>query len=152
MPNRTGTEDLRTITVSERYDVPAHELWAHVVRYAALEATMSGRFVRVRCPEGEEQVGHDVSLTFRLFGRIPIGRWRFKVTMRDDARRRLVSEEQGTGVRSWMHEIMIDEEPDGGARLTDTITIDAGRLTPLVCAFAKRDYMRRHRLRRRLLA
>jgi len=143
---------LRTITVSARYDVPASELWAHVVRYAALEALMSGPFVRVRCPEGEEQVGHDVHLTFRLFGLIPIGRWRFKVTLRDDPRRHLQAEEQGTGVRYWRHEIAIADATDGGSTLTDTITIDAGRVTPLIAAFARRDYTRRHRVRKKLLA
>jgi hypothetical protein len=142
---------LRTITVSARYDVSASELWAHVVRYAALEGLMSGPLVRVRCPEGEEQAGHDVRLTFRLFGLMPIGSWRFQVTLRDDAGRRLQSQEQGTGVRSWRHEIAVDDAPDGGSSLTDTITIDAGPLTSLICAFARRDYTRRHRVRKRML-
>lgn len=141
---------MRTITVSERYDVTADRLWAHVVSYASLEALMSGPLVRVRCPEGEEQVGHDVALTFRLLGAVPIGNWRFKVVERDDARRRLKSEEQGTGVRSWSHEIDITSD-GAGSRLTDTITIDAGGLTSLVCAFARRDYTRRHAQRKRML-
>ena len=140
-----------TVAVSETYDVPAAALWSHVVRYDALEAMMSGPLVRVRCPEGEEQVGHDVALVFRLFGVVPIGRWCFKVVVRDNKRRRLMSEEQGSGVRSWTHEIVIDDVGADHSRLTDTITIDAGSMTQLVAAFARRDYTRRHRLRKRLL-
>ena len=136
--------------MSAHYDIPPERLWAEVVRYAALEALMSGPLVRVRCPEGEEQAGDDVALTFRLLGLVPIGSWRFKVIERDDARRRLKSEEQGTGVRAWTHEIEITADGTG-ARLTDTITIDAGRLTPIVCAFARRDYTRRHVQRKRML-
>jgi ligand-binding SRPBCC domain-containing protein len=142
---------LRTITVSARYAVTAPVLWAHVVRYDSLQNMMSGVLVRVRCPEGEERPGHDVTLVFRLFDFIPVGRWRFKVLARDDEERRLLSEEGGTGVRYWRHEIKIEDEGEG-ARLTDTITIDAGVMTSLVTAFARRDYRRRHRLRARMLA
>jgi ligand-binding SRPBCC domain-containing protein len=141
---------MKTIVVCEIYDAPAAALWAYVVRYDTLQAMMSGPFVRVQCPQGEEQVGHDVALTFRLFGFIPVGRWRFKVLARDDTERRLLSEESGTGVRFWRHEIKIAAE-GAGARLTDTITIDAGVLTPLIVAFARRDYERRHRLRKAAL-
>ena len=142
---------MTTVTVTETYNLPAATLWEHVVRYDALQAMMSGALVSVRCPDGEEQVGHDVALVFRLFGLVPIGGWRFKVMARDDDRRRLKSEESGTGVRAWSHEIVIDAEGDDRSRLTDTITIDAGRMTNFVAAFARRDYKRRHRLRKRLL-
>ena len=142
---------MKTITVSESYAVPAQTLWAHVVRYDSLQAMMSGPFVSVQCPPGEEQVGHDVALTFRLFGAVPVGGWRFKVLARDDTQRRLLSEEEGTGVRYWRHEINIESEGNG-SRLTDTIAIDAGVLTPLIVAFAHRDYTRRHRLRKRMLS
>ncbi len=112
---------------------------------------MSGPLVRVACPAGEEQVGDDVVLVFRLFGVVPVGRWRLKVVARDDARRRLASEESGTFVRTWRHEVVIEALDDGRSRLTDTIEIDAGVLTPLVARFARREYARRHRLRKRMV-
>ncbi|MBI1213793.1 MAG: hypothetical protein GC190_20220 [Alphaproteobacteria bacterium] len=142
---------MRAITVTDTYPVTPKELWAQVVRYDSLQAMMSGPLVRVRCPVGEERAGHDVALTFRLFGVVPIGRWRFKVIARDDERLRLVSDENGTGVRLWRHQIDVVAE-GSGSRLTDSIAIDAGALTPLVVAFARRDYARRHRLRKGLLA
>jgi ligand-binding SRPBCC domain-containing protein len=141
---------LRRIIVSAHYAVPALTVWSHVVRYDSLQAVMSGPLVAVRCPEGEEQVGHDVALTFRLFGVVPIGGWRLKVLARDDNERRLLSQEEGTAVRYWRHEIKVESEGEG-SRLTDTITVDAGPLTPLIAAFARRDYTRRHRLRKRML-
>lgn len=112
---------------------------------------MSGPLIKVACPTGEEQVGHDVVLTFRLFGFIPAGRWRLKITERDDIRRRLKSEERGPLVRRWSHEIAVDAQGANAARLTDTIEIDAGALTPLIARFARAEYARRHRLRKALL-
>lgn len=121
------------------------------MRYDVLERMMSGPLIKVACPTGEEQVGHDVVLTFRLFGFIPAGRWRLKITERDDIRRRLKSEERGPLVRRWSHEIAVDAQGANAARLTDTIEIDAGALTPLIARFARAEYARRHRLRKALL-
>ena len=140
-----------TLQIEGAYDVDVPTLWRHVVRYDALARAMSGALVRVACPAGEEQVGDDVVLVFRLFGVVPVGRWRLKVVTRDDARRRLLSEESGTFVRAWRHEVVVDALDDGRSRLTDTIEIDAGVLTPLVARFARREYARRHRVRKRLV-
>ena len=139
---------MTTIKIEGLYDVPADELWRYVVRYEALEAAMNGGLVRVKCPAGEEQVGHDVALVFKLFGIVPVGRWRFRVVTRDDAARRLCSEESGTGVRRWAHMIEIDDVGDRRSRLSDTIEIEAGRMTPIVVRFARTEYARRHRSRR----
>lgn len=151
-PKRYGFAVTTTIRVDAIYNLPAEALWRNVVRYDALEAVMSGALVRVTCPEGEEQVGDDVALTFRLLGVAPVGRWRFKVVARDDMRFRLRSEESGTGVRRWAHESAIERIDDSTCRLIDTIEIDAGALTPVVAWFARREYARRHRLRKRLVA
>ena len=126
---------MTTIRIEGFYDVPADVLWRHVVRYDALEAAMSGRLVRVKCPPGE----------------VPVGRWRFKVVARDDIGRRLRSTESGTGVRRWTHEIGIEEAGNDGSRLSDTIEIDAGVLTPIIVRFARSEYERRHRLRRQMI-
>ena len=142
---------MTTIRIEGFYDVPADVLWRHVVRYDALEAAMSGRLVRVKCPPGEERVGDDVTLVFKLFGAVPVGRWRFKVVARDDIGRRLRSTESGTGVRRWTHEIGIEEAGNDGSRLSDTIEIDAGVLTPIIVRFARSEYERRHRLRRQMI-
>ena len=139
------------ITIAEDYALPAAALWASAVRYDVLERMMSGPLIKVACPAGEEQVGHDVTLAFKLFGLIPVGRWRLKITERDDARRRLKSEESGPLVRRWSHEIAVDAQGANAARLTDTIEIDAGALTPLIARFARAEYTRRHRLRKTML-
>ncbi len=135
------------VVVAADYPVPAHVLWQSAVSYAALQRMMSGPLTRVTCPPGEEHEGHDLTLVFRLFGRVPVGRWQVKIVRRDDARHRLASEERGLFVRSWRHEIAIDALDAASARLTDTIDIDAGALTPLIVRFAQADYARRHRLR-----
>ena len=107
----------------------------------------TGPLIRVACPAGDEQAGHDLTLVFRLFGLVPVGGWRLKITRRDDVGLRLASEESGPFVRSWRHEIAVEALSPGSARLTDTIDIDAGILTPLIVRFAQADYARRHRLR-----
>jgi len=135
------------VVVAADYPVPAARLWQSAVSYAALERMMSGPLIRVVCPSGEEREGHELTLVFRLFGRVPVGRWQLKILRRDDALRRLASEERGLFVRSWRHEIAIDTLDTNNARLTDTIDIDAGVLTTLIAGFARRDYARRHRLR-----
>jgi hypothetical protein len=124
------------VRIEELYDVPAETLWRHVVRYDTLETMMSGRLVRVKCPRGEEQAGHEIVLVFRLLGLVSVGSWKLKVLARDDARRRLASEESGTFVRRWAHEIAVDEVGERGSRLRDTIEIDAGVLTPLIASKA----------------
>ena len=141
-----------TVTVKGEYDVDAQTLWRHVVRYDTLQALMNAGAVRVALPEGEEREGDDVQLTFRLWGRLPVGRWRIRVVERDDARLRLRSEESGAGVRRWAHTIQIAPVAPARARQTDTIEIEAGILTPLIAAFARREYAARHRARARLLA
>lgn len=139
------------VVVAADYPVPADTLWQNAVSYAALERMMSGPLIRVACPPGEEREGHELTLVFRMFGLVPVGRWRLKIVRRDDTLRRLASEERGLFVRSWRHEIAIDALDATSARLTDTIDIDAGALTPLIASFAKRDYARRHRLRLALI-
>lgn len=146
-----ATHMTKVVQIDATYDSAIETLWRHVVRYDALEAMMSGALVRVACPAGEECVGDDVALTFRLFGVVPVGRWRFKVVARDDAAFRLRSEESGTGVRRWAHEIALTRVDDHACRFTDTIEIEAGALTPLIAWFARREYARRHRLRKILV-
>lgn len=149
MPSPANVPEVlvRRVVVAADYPVAADALWRGAVSYAALERMMSGPLVRVACPPGEEHEGHDLTLVFRLFGQVPVGRWRLKIVRRDDTLHRLVSEERGFFVRSWRHEIAIDALDPATARLTDTIDIDAGVLTPLIAGFARRDYARRHRLR-----
>ena len=102
-------------------------------------------------PAGGGANSDDVALVFKLFDAIPVGRWRFKVVARDDVGRRLRSEESGTGVRRWAHEIGIEETGNNRSRLSDTIEIDAGLLTPIIVRFARSEYERRHRLRRQMI-
>jgi hypothetical protein len=112
---------------------------------------MNAGAVRVVLPSGEEQVGDDLSLTFRLWGIVPLGWWRIRVVARDDASMRLKSEESGVLVRRWAHEIVIEALSPSTSRLTDTIEIDAGVLTPLVVRFARAEYAARHVARKRLV-
>jgi hypothetical protein len=54
-------------------------------------------------------------------------------------------------VPHWRHEIVVDVIDGATSRLSDTIQIGAGVITSLVAWFARREYARRHRMRKRLI-
>jgi len=143
---------MAVVSVESTYNVDADALWRHVVRYDTLQTLMNTGAVKVRLPENEERAGDDIALTFRLWDCFPIGRWRIRVLERDDARRRLRSEESGIFVRRWAHVIEISERGPSRARQIDTIEIDAGWLTPLIARFARKEYAARARARAHLLS
>ena len=139
------------IKVEGDYEVDAQTLWRNVVRYESLERLMNAGIVRVVLPAGEEQAGQNIALTFRLFGRVPIGSWNIRIVERDDVNLRLRSEESGRGVRRWAHEIRIVDTGPNRCRHTDTVEIDAGLMTPVTAAFARRMYAVRHRERKKMV-
>lgn len=143
---------MATIKVEGLYEVDAEALWRHVVRYDTLQQLMNASGPRVELPAGEEQTGDDIAVVFKLWGWLPVGRWHIRVTERNDVLHRLRSEESGGSVRRWAHEVTITALSETRSRHTDTIEIDAGILTPLVAAFARRNYTMRHRERKRMLA
>lgn len=54
----------------------------------------------------------------------------------DDERREALTNERGGPIKAWRHRLVVEPLPGGRSRYTDEIAIDAGRLTPVVGAFA----------------
>lgn len=88
-------------------------------------------------------------LRLYLFGFLPLGRHTVKVVRLDATRHELETEESGTLLKTWNHRITLR----GGAGRTvyrDELSLDAGRLTPVVGLFAHAFYRYRQARWRKL--
>jgi hypothetical protein len=68
----------------------------------------------------------------------------------DEVARRIATTEHGGSVKTWRHLLAVDPAGPGRSRYTDSIEIDAGRLTPAIGAYAKLFYRYRQMRWRRL--
>lgn len=81
------------------------------------------------------------------FGLVPVHRHTIEVVDVDEGERRITTHEHGGILRRWDHVLHVAPDPAGPARsrYSDTVTIDAGRLTPLVARLAVGIYRYRQR-------
>ena len=82
---------------------------------------------------------------------IPAYRHTIEVLDVDDTTRTIRTHEYGGMLRSWNHTLHVEPVTDGSCRYSDTVEIDAGRLTSVVVAVARGIYAYRHRRWRRLV-
>lgn len=148
----TGTADRSTVDLSTDLDAPAEVVWAAVRTPQAFRAVTRGlldwrplRGRTERWREGDEATGW-----LLLGGVVPFSRHRIRIEALDDERRILRSDESGGLLRSWRHDITVEPLADGRSRYRDVVRIDAGPLTPVVTAIARRFYRERQRRWRHL--
>ncbi|MBI5668265.1 MAG: hypothetical protein HZC41_09685 [Chloroflexi bacterium] len=98
--------------------------------------------------------GDTVEARLWLFNRIPLWTHTLRIVRIDEAAWEIESRERGGVVTQWNHLIRVEHLPDGRARYTDQLDIDAGVLTIGVVLFAHLFYryrqMRWHKLVRQL--
>ncbi|CRZ19111.1 hypothetical protein [Mycolicibacterium neworleansense] len=82
---------------------------------------------------------------------IPAYRHTIEVLDVDGATRTIRTHEYGGVLRSWDHTLHVEPVTDRSCRYSDTVEIDAGRLTSVVVALARGIYAYRHRRWRRLV-
>lgn len=82
----------------------------------------------------------------RLYGLLPIGWQEISIEFLPDQGRMQRMRENGRGwlIPTWDHTIVV-EPVEGGTRYVDLVKIEAGVLTPLVVAFARRFFAHRQR-------
>ena len=80
------------------------------------------------------------------FHLVPAYRHTIEIVDVDEETRTLRTHEHGGVLRRWDHTLHVEPVSDGVCRYRDTVTIDAGRLTPVVAVMAVGIY--RHRQRR----
>lgn len=82
---------------------------------------------------------------------IPAYRHTIEVRDVDDTTRTIRTHEYGGVLRSWDHTLHVEPVTDQSCRYSDTVEIDAGRLTSVVAALARGIYAYRHRRWRKLV-
>ena len=76
---------------------------------------------------------------------IPVHRHTIEIVEVDERTRSIVSNEHGGVVDRWDHTLHVDPIDDARCRYSDIVVIDAGILTPVVCAIAIGFYHYRQR-------
>ena len=82
---------------------------------------------------------------------IPAYRHTIEVLEVDGVTRTVRTHEYGGVLRSWDHTLHVEPLAEGTCRYSDTVEIDAGRLTGLVVLLARGIYAYRHRRWRKLV-
>jgi hypothetical protein len=145
----------RTINVSTELPTDADRVWAamkqpatflYVIRGLIGMPALAGRSEPVRAGEA----GSGWLFAFHL---VPAYRHTIEVVEVDEESRTVRTHEHGGVVRRWDH--VLHAEPVSGpepcCRYSDTVTIDAGRLTAVVAAMAFGIYRYRQRRWHRLV-
>jgi hypothetical protein len=141
---------MKKVIVVNEYEASAEQLWMLATDYDALGEVMQGIASFEGLPSGRTKTGQKLDVMVSLFGKLPSQPYKMEVLECDDARMILRSSEQGAGVKSWQHTLTVNAVGTG-SRLTDSIEIDAGLMTPIFALWAKYLYGARHKPRLKLL-
>lgn len=133
-------------------DAPAEVIWAAAQTPQAFRYVTRGLldWRPLRGQTDPWRQGDEATGWLLLFGVVPFSKHRIRVAEIDPATRTLRSEESGGAIRSWCHDIVVEEIDADRCRYTDEIRLDAGPLTLAVTAFAWVFYGERQRRWRRL--
>ncbi len=140
----------KTIQIIHDYAVAPQKLWDLITDYDALEEVMKGIVSYTGTPSGQLQAGQKMDIEVSLFGKLPKQPYYMEVVSCDHDQMIAQSFERGAGVKSWRHNMRVTPT-ETGSRLTDTIEIDAGFMTPIFVLWARFLYKARHKPRLRLL-
>ena len=82
---------------------------------------------------------------------LPVHRHTIEVRDVEEQSRSIRTEEHGGVLRRWDHTLHVEPMGEARCRYSDTVIIDAGILTPVVCVVATGLYRYRHRRWQRLV-
>lgn len=143
----------RTVHVETELPTDADRVWSalqhpasflYVTRGLFGVPALAGRTDPLRAGE----VGAGWLLAFHL---LPVHRHTIEVVDVDHSTRTIRTHEHGGVLRRWDHDLHAEPVDASRCRYRDTVTIDAGRLTPLVTVLAAGIYRYRHRRWHRLV-
>lgn len=141
----------RTIHLTHDYDATPDAVWQVATDFDALAEAVKGLITYENLPTGRIEAGQEIAVRFSLFGKLPWQDYFMRVEAMDDSARWFQSHEHGGPVRAWRHHLQV--LPTGtGARIVESIAIDAGAMTWLYALWGRFMYARRHAPRQRLLA
>jgi hypothetical protein len=96
--------------------------------------------------------GETIELRLKLLNAVPVNRHTIKLIELDDATRTARTNEHGGALKTWNHTIHVEPLSDGTCRYSDSIDLDAGRLTPVALAIANAIFAHRQRRWHKLVA
>lgn len=144
---------MKTITVASELPTDVERVWQAMQHPATLSYVTRGLFGLPALAGRSEpfRAGESGAAWLLLFHLIPLHRHHIELTELDPATRTMRSREHGGVIRAWNHTLHAEEVDAGRCRYSDTVEIDAGRLTGLVAGVAKLLYRYRHRRWRKLV-
>jgi hypothetical protein len=140
-----------TVSTSHDYNASPDRVWQVATSWDCLREAVRGLIDYEPLPDEPMHQGQVIKTNVSLFGRLPPFPYVMEVVHFDPEARTFASHEYGGAVKAWNHTLTVAPTPDG-ARLDDTIEIDAGWLTPIYALWAKFMYARRHKPRLRMLS
>ncbi|MGH1578364.1 SRPBCC family protein [Planktotalea sp.] len=142
---------MKTVRLSHVYEHPPEKVWAVATDIDCLKEAVRGLLTFTGLPSGAIHKGQVLDVEVSLFGILPAQPYRMEVVDFDPIAMHFTSSEKGMGVKHWIHRLQV--QPHAlGAELIDEIDIEAGWRTPIIAAWARYMYKRRHKPRLRMLA
>lgn len=138
---------MRTIHVETRLPTDAERVWSAMLHPAAFLYVMRGVF-GVPALAGRTALirqGERASGWLMLFHLIPVSRHTIHVVEVDEATRTLRTREHGGPLTMWNHTLHVEPAGPGHCRYSDTVEIEAGRLTGAAAVVAVWLYRYRQR-------
>ena len=132
------------VRVETELPISADRGWELVSKPALLEFVMPRVMGLSGLPERWSGAGGMDRLGLRLFGVVPM--WDHVIRFERFEPYEIVTDESGGPVSVWRHTARFEPLSADSCLYVDDIEIEAGRLTPLVWAYASYQY--RHRQRR----
>lgn len=142
---------MKTVRLRHVYAHPPEQVWRVATDLDCLKEAVKGLLSFEGLPSGAIHKGQVIDVKVSMFGILPAQPYRMTLTEFDDAGFMFVSQEQGMGVERWQHTLRVLPQAQG-AELIDEIEIEAGWRTPMIAAWARFMYKRRHQPRLRMLA
>jgi hypothetical protein len=143
---------VRTVHIETELPTDADRVWFAMQQPVTFLYVVRGLFSMPALAGRSDPLVEGESGTGWLFAFhvIPTYRHTIGIVEVDDATRTIRTAEHGGVLKRWDHVLHAEPLGDGRCRYSDTVTLDAGRLTPVVAAVAVRLYRYRQRRWRRL--
>lgn len=135
-----------TITISTIFNAPAEKIWPRLVQVETLRKIAKPYAYFKPLDNMSEWNQNDIyRLKLNVFGIIPFGVHQIRVLTLDKAAWLIETHEANRTVKVWNHRISLEQLPDSNTRYTDTVTLNAGKLTAFIRLWSIMFYRHRQR-------
>ncbi|HVF75278.1 MAG TPA: hypothetical protein VM938_09530 [Acidimicrobiales bacterium] len=144
---------MQTITVTSELEASPGRVWEAVQSPVTFVYVVRGLFgVPLLAGRSDKvQPGESGKGWLFLFHVVPFSRHTINIVEIDHDTMTMRTNEHGGMIRAWNHTLHVEPLGAGRSRYSDTVEIDAGALTPVVCRVATGIYRYRHRRWRKLV-